>query len=217
LPEVVLLKAYRTKLSFDVLDLGRSKVGSVDVYLTADEGATWEKVRPEAIEFPKGEGATGWAEVKVPRDGIIYGFHVVVKNRLGAGKGPPGPGTAPQVRVEVDITAPEALLRMPQPDPKHKGHMLFTWTCNDRNLDPNPVTLEWSEKPGGPWKMIGKPNLSNTGSYSWKVVEKAPVEAYLKMTVRDRAGNVSTAVTPNPVPFELDIPHVGKVRAGPAK
>lgn len=221
LPPVLVVKSRKAKVLFDVREIGRSKVGKVEVYLTADEGGNWEEVKPEAIQFPKdkarGKSLVGLAVVKVPKEGVVYGYYVVVKNRIGLGGPAPTPGTSPHVRVEADSTPPEAILRMPRPDPKRKDLMVFDWTATDRNLANNPITLEWSEKPDGPWKLIGEPELPNTGNYPWKVPEGVPAAVYLKMTVRDRAGNVSTAKTPRPIPMELDVPKLGEVRVVPAE
>jgi hypothetical protein len=213
LPTVKVVNKREVKLRFGVEKCGPSGLGSVEVYLTADEGATWEKAAPIAVQMPQVPGpgnppASGSVTVALPRDGIIYGFYIVVKSRLGKGDSAPTSGRAPQVRIEMDTTPPEAILRMPQPDPTHNNQMVFTWTANDRNLDNNPITLEWASKPEGPWEIIGEPKLPNTGSYTWTVTSRIPFQVFLKMTVRDKAGNSSVATTPKAIPMDVSSPIV---------
>ncbi|MFQ3652054.1 MAG: hypothetical protein SNJ75_17180, partial [Gemmataceae bacterium] len=124
----------------------------------------------------------------------------------------PGPGDVPQLRVELDTTPPEAILKMPKPDPAHRDQMIFIWKAEDRNLADNPITLEWAERVNGPWEIIGEPQLPNTGNYAWKVPERIPPKVFLRLTVRDKAGNASQAITPEPIPLDTHVPDVSGVR-----
>jgi len=219
LPELQIVNKPQVRLSFDVNRIGPSGLGSVEVYVTTDEGNTWSPMRieggvqlPPASEMRVHQPVTGSVTVTLPRDNVIYGFIVIVRSKAGLGRPKPVPGDVPQLRVELDITPPEAKFKMPKPDPAHRDQMIFLWEAQDRNLADKPITLEWAERLSGPWEIIGEPQLPNTGSYSWKLPERLPPMVFLKMTVRDKAGNASQAITPNPVPLDTHVPDVSGVR-----
>jgi hypothetical protein len=187
----------------------------VDVYVTTDEGATWEKSQADpGVSLPvtseaRSQGPVrGTVTVNLPKDGVVYGFYLVVKSRAGLGKEPPRPGEAPQVRIEVDTTLPMAELYSPQPDPVHSDRLILSWKAEDRNLAPNPVSMEWASAPNGPWTFIGDPQLPNTGRYSWQVPDNIPPKVYLRLSVRDTAGNNAVAQTDQPVLIDLQKPEL---------
>ena len=84
---------------------GPSGVGKVDLWVTKDDGRTWEwyaenrELKPPMVVDLPGEG--------------VYGFCLIVQNRAGIGKKPPVSGDAPELRVEVNTTPPGARLRAP--------------------------------------------------------------------------------------------------------
>ena len=75
-----------------------------------------------------------------------------------------------------------------------------------------PITLEWSA-PGGQWQKIAE-DLENTGRYSWEVPRDAPPRVFVKLTVKDTAGNVGAYQTANPVLIDLSVPEVKSIRLG---
>lgn len=218
LPPLQIVNKKQIKLGFDVAKFGPSGLGSVDVYVTTDEGASWEKSAGEvSVSLPvsaeiKGPAPVrGMVTVQLPREGLAYGFFLVVKSRAGLGRPAPQSGDVPQVRVEVDTTQPSAELYTPQPDPARRDSLVLAWKAEDRNLAANPVSLEWSANPNGPWDFIGEPQLPNTGRYTWVVPDRTPPKVYLKLTVRDTAGNAAVAQTPEPQLIDLSVPEVGGV------
>ena len=88
--------------------------------------------------------------VSLPKDEQTYGFYLVVKNRAGLGKAPPQSGDLPQVRLERDLTLPEAFLFKPEADPARRDCLVLRWEAKDRNFGSNPVTLEWAARRRGP-------------------------------------------------------------------
>ncbi|NBO93421.1 MAG: hypothetical protein EBV06_14080 [Planctomycetia bacterium] len=219
LPEVQIVNKKEAKIAFDVSRFGPSGLGSVEVYVTTDEGNTWSEMKinggvqlPMPSELRGNVPVTGSVSVNLPRDGQIYGIYLIVRSRAGLGRPKPQSGDAPHIRLELDTTPPEAVLHMPKPDTSRSDTMVFTWRADDRNIAPNPITLQWAERPDGPWEFIGEPQLPNTGSYSWQVPERIPPRVYLQLTVRDRAGNASQARTPEPVPLDTRIPELSGVR-----
>jgi hypothetical protein len=211
LPPLHLVNAHKAEIEFEVGKVGPSGLGSVDVFVTNDEGATWAKTTSEPdVSLPVVAGAEpplcGSVTVELPKDATIYGFYLVVKSKAGLGKAPPEPGTPPQVRIEADTILPDAKLYKPEPAPETPGALLLTWKVDDRNMDVNPVTLEWAAEPKGPWQVIGESRLPNTGRYVWLVSKDLPATVYLKLTARDSAGNVAVAQTPEPVLIDLSEP-----------
>jgi hypothetical protein len=221
LPQVKIVSQPQVQVGFGVDHLGPSGVGKVDVYLTTNDGLKWERA---ATETPVRGVENGLASgrdsitVKIPRQEIVYGIFLVVKNGAGVGGPPPRDGQdRPMMRVELDTQGPEAKLYQPLPDKGHEGVLILLWKAVDRNLDDNPITLEFAEKREGPWALVSNtttlPNTGAiqpwcTGSYAWTVPSIAQGRVYLKLTVRDKAGNSSEAVTPEPVLIDLSQPKV---------
>jgi hypothetical protein len=219
LPEVQIVNKRQVTLGFDIPKVGPSGLKSVSVYVTTDEGNTWNTMPvegglnlPNAAELRVNQPVTGSVKVNLPSDGVIYGLIVVAQSNAGLSRPVPVAGDVPQVRLELDTTPPVATMYVPTADPSNRDQMIFTWKAEDRNLATNPITLEWAERPAGPWQIIGEPQLPNEGKYAWKVPERIPPNVFLRMTVRDRAGNASHAVTPKPIPLDTHVPEVVDVR-----
>jgi hypothetical protein len=212
----------RVTLDYEVAKFGPSGVRGVELYATRDEGRTWQRIGEQNIEAPQPQELQGPARtmrrsltVDLQDDGI-YGFYLVVKSGAGLGKPPPQGGEAAQMRVEVDRVAPEAELYRPAPDPRRRDALVLRWAARDRNLAANPVTLEWARQPSGPWELIGPPELPNTGHYVWQVPPaNMPPQVYLRLTVRDTAGNRGVAETPEPILIDLAEPEVRLIDVTP--
>jgi hypothetical protein len=218
LPALQIVNRRQVKLGFNVSKFGPSGLGTVDVYVTTDEGATWTKSADDPHVSlpvtPEGKGGMpvrGTVSVALPKDGQTYGFYLVVKSRAGLGKEPPRPGDPPQVRMEVDTTLPVAELYAPQAAPNSQDSLILTWKAEDRNLAPNPVSLEWSANANGPWTFIGDAQLPNSGKYIWNIQGNTPAKVFLKLTVRDTANNTAIAQTDQPVLIDLARPDVNDV------
>jgi hypothetical protein len=103
--------------------------------------------------------------------------------------------------AKVKSTPPVAVLYAPSL--ADVEGLVLSWKAGGRNLDPKPISLEWAPKRDGPWEIIGEEWLANTGKYVWKVPELMPPEVFLRLSVRDRAGKVAVAATPEPVVLYL--------------
>jgi hypothetical protein len=187
----------QVSLDYRVDKVGPSGVGSVELWLTQDEGQTWRKfaddgdlISPLTVDLPS-EGA--------------YGFTLVVRSRANLGRRPPQPGDLPEMRIEVDTTPPEAFLFEPEPDVQRAGGLLLRWNVTDRALAANPITLHWAERPDGPWQSIGS-ELPNTGRYVWQLPTSVPARVYLRLVARDMAGNQAVAQTAEPLVVDLSEP-----------
>jgi hypothetical protein len=184
-------------LDYEVSKVGPSGVGSVELYLTQDEGHTWQRYADDPKLKPP-------MTVNLPGEGV-FGLRLVVRSRAGLGQRPPQSGDLPQMRVEVDTTPPVAKLFPPQPDPRRRDALLLTWNASDHNLAPNPITLQWSERPDGPWQMIAA-DVTNSGRYTWTLSQTLPYRVYLRLLARDAAGNVGMDQTSEAVLIDLHEP-----------
>jgi hypothetical protein len=211
LPPVQFTNQREARLRFEVAKLGPSGLGGVDVYLTTDDGRTWQRAPlkpPATLPLAGRARLRGTVVVPLEREGVVHGFYVVAHSGAGLGKGGPRPGDVPQIRVEVDTTPPQAKLFQPRPDPARRERLLLTWEASDKNLTADPASLEWAARPEGPWAQIGVAQLPHTGSYSWDVPPGVPPEVYVRLSVRDAAGNVTVTRTEVPVPTDFCEPEV---------
>ena len=213
LAELQYINQHLIKLQYEVKRVGPSGVGGVEIWLTRDDGASWEpyakvkekEVQGEAVQGPQERDFEFSDDRRTPFADGVYGLALVVKNRAGLGK-TPRPGDAPEIRVEIDTEKPVVQMFQPIPDPQNPGQLLLKWSAQDKNLTDTPVNLEYAETPKGPWLPI-ELNVKNTGrfasplvtgDYSWKVPASTPIQVYLRVRVRDKAGNEGIAATPTP-------------------
>lgn len=222
MPAVQIVNRKQVRMEFDVGKFGPSGLGGVDVFITTDDGATWTKQKMDAssagiqgVEARAG-AARGWVTVTLASEGVTYGYTIVARSKAGLGKPDPRPGDMPQIRVELDATPPAATLFEPKADPERRDTLVLTWQAQDKHLTPAPITLEWSASlgPDAQWSPIGQPEMENSGSFSWQPGADVPPNVYLRMTVRDTAGNRSVAQTPKPVLIDLSVPEVTNIGLG---
>ncbi len=231
LPTAQFVREHQVLLQYRLNRVGPSGIGGVELWLTKDDGDTWERYAEDndaSTAPPQGIQERTFdlrdRETDAPFADGIYGFSLVVKNRAGMGK-KPRPGDVPEIRVEIDTKTPEAQLFQPVPDPQHPDQLLIKWNATDKNLGPAPIQLEYAEKREGPWQSI-KTDLANTGrytnqhvtgDYSWKVPPSTPVQVYLRLRVIDRAGNEGVAVTRDPQFVDLVEPEGALIGVQPKR
>jgi hypothetical protein len=95
------------------------------------------------------------------------------------------------------------------------GLLLLNWTVRDRNPTPDSVEVSWSHQFEGPWMTIAK-GLRGEGQYRWPVPRDAGSRVYLKIESTDRAGNIGTFITPQPVVVENARPRARVLGINPA-
>jgi hypothetical protein len=193
-------------LEYNLSKVGRSGIGSIDLWWTRNDGQNWELYASDNSKRGATENGLQRATVELPGEGR-YGFLMVAKNRAGLGKSPPQAGDIPEIRVEVDTTLPVAQLFAPVPDPVRPGHLILKWVAKDNNLTNKPITLEWAEKREGPWQDIAK-DIQNTSVFAWLLPDQLPVQVYIRLRVRDLAGNEGVAVIQEPQLIDLSEPEV---------
>jgi len=195
-------------LEYELSKVGKSGIGSVDLWWTRNNGESWELYAKDQKIAGSTRNGKQEATVELPGEGV-YGFILVVKSRAGLGKKAPKADDIPEIRVEVDTTLPFAELYPATPDHQHPGALILNWVAKDNNLANTPITLEWAENREGKWNNIAV-NIPNTGSYSWQLPDTLPVQVYLRLRVRDLAGNESVAATQDPQLVDLNEPE-GKI------
>jgi len=143
--------------------------------------------------------------VNVPSDGT-YGFELRVTNGAGIGDDPPRPGDKPSIVVMVDKTAPVAQLLAPQIGRgKSRNKVLLRWVAEDAHFGPTPILLEYAAQGAGPWQKIGDWQ-ANSGRYIWSIEPGLPGKVYVRLTVKDRAGNVTQITAPDQLVIDFTRP-----------
>lgn len=218
LPSVTAINYLKFDLPYQ-LEAGPSGISKIELYVTRDDGKTWNKwsvhdgeQRPLRVALD--------VRGNVQPEGV-YGFRLVPISGAGISEHPPTEGSVPDFRVLVDLTPPTIKLFAPDADPAQPGTLTLKWKIEDKNPIKESVAIAWSESQAGPWKSIGgEPGsaivagagsespirLADTGSFAWKLPEKVPAKVYLRVMAWDAAGNKSEVTTPNPVLVDLTKP-----------
>ena len=217
-PSAQFIRFTRFDLQYQI-DNGPSGVSRIDLYVTRDDGRTW-------IRWSHHDGRE--TPLKVALDTRFnqqtegdYGFRLVPVSGAGLSDGAPAAGSTPEMRVHVDVTPPMIKVFQPTADANQRNTLVLNWEATDRNFGRDPIAIEYSENPTGPWKSVTTPDLvtpvaggqpalqrlPNTGNYAWQLpTTLATHKVYLKFTAWDAAGNRSEVVTPSPVMVDLTKP-----------
>ncbi len=221
LPPAQVINVTSFKMAYEVEERGASGVGKAELWLTRDEGRTWRQW--QTYDKPETPLVVDIAKNNNGQVEGIYGFKVLLHSGAGLMRETPKSGDAPDMRVDVDVTPPIVKIYEPLADTGAKDTMILRWQAVDRNLATDPITLEWSDGPRGPWIPLatadalgaspGQPRrLANTGSFAWKIPANFPThKVYLKVSARDLAGNLAEATTANPILVDLNKPSAVKL------
>lgn len=220
-PRAQVINFPRFDLGFDLEQRGPSGISRVDLWVTRNEGKTWQKWSQH-----DGKGGSVRVVLDVRENAQLegpYGFRLVPVSGAGLSEREPVAGDAPDMRVTLDVSAPQIDLFPPLSDPNAPDTLVLQWKATDKNFGDDPITLEWSENPTGPWKPVvsaatdpviqatamnapALKRLANTGQYGWRVPAGVPARVYLKVTARDAANNVKEVVTREPILVDLTKP-----------
>jgi hypothetical protein len=191
-------------LEYEVESVGPAGIAKVEIWGTIDGGKKWDNY--DIIE-PNGEGPV---QVRVEGEGL-YGFRITVQDRNGFGGRPPRSGDLPELWVGVDLTKPVAkLTSIDLGAGEHSGELIIRWEASDAMLAARPITLSFSERPEGPWSTIAA-GLENSGVFNWRFENRVPDRIYLRLEVRDEAGNVGEFQAPDPISLAPNRPQ-GRLR-----
>ena len=72
------------------------------------------------------------------------------------------------------------------------------------------MSLSLGVGPSGPWTPIAS-GLENTGNYRWRLDNRVPDHVFLRLDVRDEAGNQTSYETPEAVALDRQRP-AGRIR-----
>jgi hypothetical protein len=193
-----MVNSRRFALEYEVESTGAAGIAKVEIWGTRDAGRTWQSYGVQPASH-------GPIKVKVDMEGL-YGFRIAVVDGKGSISRPPHSGDLPELWVGVDLTKP--LARITSFDlgrGEHAGELAIHYEASDAMLAARPVTLSFTDHPGGPYSTIAA-GLENTGSYTWRFDSRVPESVYLRLEVRDEAGNVGVFETPEPVSLDPDRP-----------
>jgi len=187
------------ELEYDVDSVGPSGIGKVELWGTRDGGKTWRRFAHDNNRSP--------LLVNVEEEGI-YGFRIIVSNGAGVGGKPPAAGDLPDLWVGVDLTKPTArLVSAQQGVDAEAGALIISWQADDKMLAARPVSLSFRQSRSEPWLPIAN-GLENTGRYAWPINNRTPSQFYLRLEVRDEAGNVGVHEMPEPVTVDQSSPTI---------
>jgi hypothetical protein len=181
----------RFNLDYDVSGNGPQPVARVELWVTHDRGSTWHPYGIDAdVRSP--------FLVELDNEGT-YGFRMLIHNQDGSSARPPQPGDAPDLWIGLDWTPPQAeLVGVEVADEQPLPTVHIRWRAEDAHLSDAPIRLSYAPTLQGPWSMI-EGEMPNTGSYTWTLSQRLPARTYLRLEVTDRAGNVSTVHSAQPI------------------
>jgi len=176
-----LVNQKRFRLRYQVDGLQPSQIGSVAIFGSTDQGQSWrlwtsdlDKVSP--------------VEIQVNDEGR-YSFRVVVTSVGGITSDIPRAGTQPELTVDVDLTAPvPKIVAAPYGRDPSQASLQIQWECDATDLGEQPVAIAFSASASGPWTTITTAT-QNSGQFQWDLQPNLPKQVYLRMAIRDLAGN----------------------------
>jgi hypothetical protein len=185
------------ELDYDLESLGpgesSGETSQIELWWTGDGGLNWKR-------FGVDDDQQSPMLVTVEREGL-YGFWLVVEDARGIRGPTPRPGDLPQTWIGVDTTAPMAeiisVVRRPYQDGQE---VLVQWKADDALLAAQPITLFYTGDRSGPWTPLAS-GLDNSGLYRGATTAEIPAEMYIRLEVRDEAGNVKSVETTTPAVF----------------
>jgi hypothetical protein len=184
-----MVNAREFQLDYDVSTSGASGVARVEVWGTRDGGQSWRM-------FAADDRGHNPILVSVDEEGL-YGFRIVVPR--GGSPEPPQRGDTPDIWIGVDLTRPVGRFTGVQEGKGDQSDRLYIdWETSDRAPAAHGAALSFSSTPQGPWTRIAE-GLEPSGRYVWQLDRGLPGQLYLRLEVRDEAGNVATIDAPDPV------------------
>ena len=180
-------------------DVGPSGVSAVELFITEDNGRKWFKYGDDPDQKSP-------FDVEVPRDGE-YGFAIRVRSGAGLSNDPPVPGDPPSIVIAVDQTAPEVeLLPIQQGKGANFNRVTIRWKVKEDHPSDKPISLYYAASRTGPWEPISGWKEDRNGEYEWIVGQGMPFQFYVRVMVRDAAGNIGKAETSQPISVDLSRP-----------
>lgn len=175
-------KSRTFSLDYSVEALGGTALSDVELWGTEDGGTTWNK-------WGSDPDRTSPFDVQVGVDGL-FGFRMVVIAGNGLVSNRPRDGDNADMWIHVDTQLPTAkITRAIYGEGTDEGMLVFDYLCSDQHLVDRPISLSYSERPGGPWTEIAA-GIENTGTYRWKASPSLPEKIFVRLECVDKAGNI---------------------------
>ena len=194
------------EIGYDVDTAGTMGVTRVELWGTTDGGRSWQR-----LSVDTDNRSPVLAAVPAPGD---YGLKIVVETAGGIDPVRPRPGDRPEMFVRIDTTPPVAKLTgVSQGTGAHADHLMVQWQATRSLATDEKASLAYSNHPSGPW-VTAAANIPNNGHYAWRLARHLPRKFYVRLEVRDQAGNVAGDQTQVPVEVTLPTPsgRLGDVR-----
>ena len=187
------------QVGYKLDDVGPSGIGAVELFITEDNGRKWYKYGDDPDQKSP-------FDVEVPHDGE-YGFAIRVRSGAGLSSDPPVPGDPPAIVIAVDQTAPEVeLLPIQQGQGANFNRLMIRWSVKEDHPSDKPVSLYYAASRTGPWEPISGWKEDRNSEYEWTVGLGMPFQFYVRVMVRDAAGNIGKAETSQPISVDLSRP-----------
>jgi hypothetical protein len=178
-------------LDYDIESVGPWGIRKVELWGTRDAGRTWHSYgidgdhRSPLTATVEGEG--------------LYGFRILVQSAGSLPEQPPQPGARPEILVGVDLSRPVCrITQAEQGTGERSAELYIAWEASDRLPAERPISLWYGPGASGPWTPIAS-GLENTGRYTWLIDTRVPEQFYLRLEMRDEAGNVEAHQSPSPI------------------
>lgn len=196
-PTALLVNNPHVSIDYNIKKVGPSGVSKVEVYVSKDLGKTWSCVGVDTEMH-------GPIEVALPGEGV-YGIRMVGINGNGFGGKKPGPGDRPSTIIEVDMTKPN--IQGWKVVTGKNGNLDVYWKVTDKNLGSEPINLYYRTRAEMAWKPLAL-KVKNDGVYHWSISQDLAPQYFVRMDVSDRAGNVATCETANPILVDRSEPEI---------
>ena len=185
---------------YELESVGAAGIAKIELWMTRDGGNSWASV---------GVDPDNRSPVRTMVDGEgLFGYRMTVQSAGGAQPRAPQSGEQPEMWIGVDLTKPYArLVNAELGQGSAQGEIAITWEAKDALLARQPVSLAYSERRDGPWTTIAA-GLENTGRYAWRYDSQTPERLYLRLEVRDEAGNIGVSESIEPLSLERTNPAV---------
>ncbi len=162
----------------------------VELWWTGDGGRSWKL-------FGADDDQQSPMLVSVDAEGL-YGFWLVTENERGVREERPKADELPQIWVGVDTTRPKVRLISTELRPADdEQHLTVRWEASDAMLAARPVALSYSPTRNGPWQRL-ETEMENRGTYECQIPLRNPAQAFVRLEVRDEAGNISSVESVEP-------------------
>jgi hypothetical protein len=186
-----MVKSCSFELDYDISQLEGAGVAKVELWWTHNGGAAWSRFGEDADRQSP-------MTVTVQHEGL-YGFWMVIERNDGVRGEAPHAGSPPQIWVGVDKTPPLGRLTTANwAAIEGRASLVVHWEASDARLAAMPIALAMAASPEGPWNVVAQ-DIENSGTYPVPLGATPPDHYYIRLTVRDEAGNEQVCTSSEPI------------------